>query len=146
MFAEKIREKTTIVLVYINDQKKDFLFGNQDLWGLDRTRQIIEQKYHLNFKICIVNEKNKDNEKDAFGFINSTVSETHEDEDKVDSLKKELQEYAKSNGFTFKDGKINKSKLAEDLSTSTHFLNKFLNNNEEYERIRSCLTKASSDK
>lgn len=143
VLAEKIRGKTTIVLVYINDNNKDFLFGNQDLWGLDRTRQIIEQKYHLNFKICIVNE-NKDNQKDAFGFINGTVSETYEDENKVDSLKNELEEYAISNGFTFKSGQklglINRSKLASNLSTTAYFLSKFLDKNEEYDRIRSCLS------
>lgn len=59
------------------------LFKNQDLWGLDRTRMLV-QKHGFGFQILVTNEQLTENY-DAFGKIKSEDNEDNENEDEIES-------------------------------------------------------------
>lgn len=76
----------------MNQKNQNPVFKNQDLWGLDRTRTVV-QKYGFTFNLVIINE-DEAAKWDAFGAIiekesnaeASSVSEEKSDEsDKEDS-------------------------------------------------------------
>ncbi|MBT5540199.1 MAG: hypothetical protein HOK20_01220 [Alphaproteobacteria bacterium] len=87
---EELRNKVNIILAIVDDrafkkkedesETKTPLIKKQQLWGLDRTRQLV-QKHGFGFKIVVVNENTED-DCDAFGKVaNETeaksISERH---------------------------------------------------------------------
>ncbi len=69
---------------FIKKDEKSPLFKDQDLWGLDRTRVLV-QKNGFKFNIIVLNEHSSD-EWDAFGIINDISSlEEGSDSDSEDS-------------------------------------------------------------
>ena len=74
------------------------LFLKQQLWGLDRTRQLV-QKLGFPFKIAVLNENTERAEWDAFGSIGGSISVKRE-EDSDDS---EQSESDSGNEFSFSD-------------------------------------------
>lgn len=142
---QKTSKQLTLVLAMIDDKqsKKPLpLFKKQDLWGLDRTRQLVKQ-YGFSFAITVINEKKLEG-KDIFGspYITAKheqVDSTLEQVDEWVALRNEIKKYAVEKKFVFgkkakKAGQVNISKLTKaidkvlktnDLKTPT--LSKFLN-------------------
>jgi len=125
--AEPTRDRVRITLAVIEDRKKkgNVLFKKQDLWALDRTRQVVE-RYGFHFGITIIPEEGHEvKDLNIFPkFTPRTIDQTSDvdegaPQDYWDILRSTLKSWASAN---------TQAALAEKLGLNTpSTLRKFLN-------------------
>jgi uncharacterized protein (TIGR04141 family) len=130
LLKSSVVEKIRIILAVIDDRenKNKTLFKKQDLWGLDRTRQVVEQ-YGFNFGVTVIPETGHENaEYEIFGHFEpnpiENISIIEEPESGIENvtdewsrLRNDLLEKKRSSSYKI---------FAKELGVNSNTLRSFL--------------------